>query len=382
MIRRLVVLDFGFDSVRQLFAAMPAEVEVIALTPVSPGRSAREMLHNFRTVRKNEFRAANCHERRFMIPGWSRFYNASSALVDKRLRPVLGAPEETAIIYIFPQYARVAERHQDYLQIYFAVDPYTHYEWNAESVRRWEKTLHEACRGSLAVSRKLCDDFVQAGAKNVAKISNAVADYFLKDSAAEQFRPANLPPADRLLVGCTGNINDTYDWEFIGELARTCPDVDFVFVGPLYESDPAKLAQIRNVLSRPNIRHIGPCSHQELPRYLKHFDVCMNPLRVNEHNHRRSPLRLYDYLASGHYILSTDIAEAADHEPFVKIVRNGGEAAAFLRGINKGDVPAHRHEMRNYISQQTWRHRASEFLRQVHLLNQAGTGAASAAVHT
>lgn len=381
MIRRLVVLDFGFSSVRQLFAAMPAEVEVVALTPVSPGRSPREILHNFRTVRKNEFRSTNCHERRFMIPGWSRFYNASSAIVDKRLRRVLGSPEDTAIVYIFPQYASVAERHSDYLQIYFAIDPYEHYEWDTGNVQRWEKTLHETCHSSLAVSSRLCDDFAKAGAKNVSKIPNAVADYFLNDSTAEQFRPANLPPADRLLVGCTGNINDTYDWEFISELAYACPDVDFVFVGPLYESDPAKIQHIRGVLSRPNIRHVGPCSHQDLPRYLKHFDVCLNPLRTNEHNHRRSPLRLYDYLASGHYILSTDIAEAADHEPFIKIVRNSNDAADFLHGINKGDVPAHRHDMRNYISQQTWHHRAKEFLRHVHVLNQTRTNTAPTAIH-
>ena len=56
--------------------------------------------------------------------------------------------------------------------------------------------------------------------------------------AAAKVPTANLP-GDRPIVGCVGQINNTFDWGFIAELVVRASDFVFVFIGPLIEDDPA-----------------------------------------------------------------------------------------------------------------------------------------------
>ena len=175
--------------------------------------------------------------------------------------------------------------------------------------------------------------------------------------------PADLAALPRPIVGCIGQINRSYDWDLIAGLADALPDVSFVFVGPVFQ-EPVELAKrVDAALAKKNVRHLGPKPHDELPDYLQHFDVCFNPLAVNSHNDRRSPLRLFDYLATEKPILSTAIREAHEHVPFIEIGRDLDECVRVLRRMTAADYTVDLAARREYIRQNTWHARAQQLLR-------------------
>lgn len=129
---RIIVVDGNMPSVRSLFAAMPADVEVYTIRLISLGLLAP------RSVRLSEaFRvrnvAPNRWEQQVVIPGWTKAYRLSTAIVTRCVRRLAAARPDlpVRIVYNVPQYAGVARHLADFHQIYYAYDPYTFHEWNA-----------------------------------------------------------------------------------------------------------------------------------------------------------------------------------------------------------------------------------------------------------
>jgi hypothetical protein len=162
-----------------------------------------------------------------------------------------------------------------------------------------------------------------------------------------------------------GNISeDAYDWDLIEHLGAEFPQVHFIFIGPLLQAAD-KTKRITKTFSQPNMHWLGAKPHDELLNYLQCFDVCINPLRVNEHNQRRSPLRLFDYLNTDRPIISTALEEAFNHVPHVSIAGGKEEFGRKLSGALTSKFVEHLESRRAYIAGNTWQCRAAELLRRV-----------------
>ena len=305
-------------------------------------------------------------------PGWSRAFALSSKLAAKRIIQNLDCTPNTInwVIYTVPQYAHVAELvaahpgREKVRQAYYAFDWYQGYAWDATAVKRLEGRLFKTCDRIIAVSKRLADDFAAASGRACRYLPNAVSETFLAAAASGLPRPADIPaaPPGGLLVGCTGQMNNSYDWDLIESLAKARPEDLFVFVGEIQEAQPAALNRMDRVLQLPNVRAIGPRPHQTLPAYLQSFDVCLNPLKITPFNDRRSPLRLYDYLTTGKPIISTAVSEAYCHSPHITIVDGAPAAAAALAAIQRGQHAVAVNERRAYIQSNTWPVRASQLV--------------------
>lgn len=55
----------------------------------------------------------------------------------------------------------------------------------------------------------------------------------------------------------------------------------------------------------PNIRFLGLRPNEELPKYLAHFDACLNLFDASPLSKDVSPLKFYEYLATGKPFVST-----------------------------------------------------------------------------
>ena len=164
-----------------------------------------------------------------------------------------------------------------------------------------------------------------------------------------------------------GQINSSaYDWELIEHLSVNFPKAHFVFIGPRFKEQHSSASErIASVFARPNVHWLGPKPHDHLPAYLRECDVLINPLLVNDHNNRRSLLRLYDYLTTERPIVSTAIAEAFNHAPFVSIGRDKAEVRRLLAEALALKVAPDLERRRNYIAANTWQARADEFCQRV-----------------
>ena len=165
----------------------------------------------------------------------------------------------------------------------------------------------------------------------------AVSAAFLERLRGEVAVPAELHDEVRPIVGCTGQINSTYDWPLIAEVVDRFSETLFAFVGPVFDEGPAAKSVIDAVFARPNVRWLGPQPHARLPEFLSRFTVCWNPLRVDWHSERRDPLRLYDYLATDRPALSADLGSARAHLPHLEVYSDVEDCVGRLRRMISPD---------------------------------------------
>jgi hypothetical protein len=266
------------------------------------------------------------------------------------------------IVFTWPQLACLAEKFPEVTRVYYCKDPFEHWTcWNREEIRELESRLLENCEAVFAVSRSLVEDFRPRTRGKVFYLPNGIEESFLR--AGRLPRPANLP-ADKPVLGSVGQVNSTYDWEYIAELAANLPEARLCFVGNISEGDPEWQRVIVKHLTRtPNILFLDRQPHEQIPAYLQHFDISMCFLRADEYSDRRSPLRLYDYLTTERPIISIPIREAYEHVPHIHFAKSGKEAAALALRILSGEVAVDVASRKEYIRGQKWAKRGEEWLR-------------------
>ena len=102
--------------------------------------------------------------------------------------------------------------------------------------------------------------------------------------------PKDLPEA-HVVIGYHGSLyGDWFDWESLGRMAEANPEAAIVLIGDDKTTRPVMPS---------NIHLLGLKAQGELPAYVQRFDVGVIPFRMNETTHAVSPLKAYEYLASG-----------------------------------------------------------------------------------
>jgi len=86
----------------------------------------------------------------------------------------------------------------------------------------------------------------------------------------------------RKIIGYYGAMACWLDYELIMYLAQSCPNYEFVLIGPNYDRSkndyPLEKYQ--------NITWLGAKKYHELPKYARHFDVAIIPFLINKITNR------------------------------------------------------------------------------------------------
>jgi glycosyltransferase involved in cell wall biosynthesis len=94
-----------------------------------------------------------------------------------------------------------------------------------------------------------------------------------------------------LLIGYHGSLyGDWFDWEGLRAVADAFPKAAVVVIGDDKVARPEMPA---------NVHFLGLKPQSELPAYLQRLDVGILPFKLNDTTHAVSPLKVYEYLASG-----------------------------------------------------------------------------------
>ena len=363
--RSMFVVDSGASWVRSLLHAMPPEVSIHGFRVYNlfsfPGG-----LHALgRKVGKRERVSASWEDTWMCTPSWHKAFALSSWLVERQVKRAirrLGPPD--LMLFTLPWYARVAERCPAFTKAYYAHDPFRFYAWNSRRVVALEEQLLTSCHVGFGIAKRVVDDLKEMTATPVYYLPNATGwspgPVEPEDSACADIREIPSPR-----VGCVGQISeDAYDWDLIEYLSASVPQAQFVFIGPVFRAND-KTNRIETIFSRPNVHWLGAKPHTALPAYLRRFDVCINPLRLSEHNNRRSPLRLFDYLTTDRPIISTAIEEAFNHVPYVTIAADKEEYRRLLSDALALKSAPDLEGRRTYIAANSWQCRAEELLQRV-----------------
>lgn len=149
------------------------------------------------------------------------------------------------------------------------------------------------------------------------------ARHFGKARAAQTPVPDDVASLPQPVLGYFGVIDERIDYDLIASLAEAMPDASIVMVGPVVKVDPASLPQA------PNIRWLGQRDYEDLPGYLKGFNVCLMPFALNEATEFINPTKTLEYMAAAKPIISTAVPDVVrNFSPVVRIARSAGEFAA------------------------------------------------------
>ena len=129
------------------------------------------------------------------------------------------------------------------------------------------------------------------------------------------------------IIGYYGAMASWFDYDMIKFLATEKPEYNIVLIGIKYDGsfDSAQLNEYKNIY------FLGPKDYTLLPTYASKFDVCTIPFLINDITQATSPLKLFEYMAMGKPIVTTDMREcrkyesvmiAKDKKEFVKLIEN------------------------------------------------------------
>jgi glycosyltransferase involved in cell wall biosynthesis len=167
-----------------------------------------------------------------------------------------------------------------------------------------------------------------------------------------QARQALAEPADQADIphprfGFYGVLDERFDIELLRGISALRPDWHFVMIGPVVKIDPAVLPQAAN------IHYLGGKNYQELPMYLKGWDVALLLFAHNESTRFISPTKTPEYLAAGKPVVSTSIRDVVRPYGDAGLVHIADTPEAFVSAIEKALIQK---------EDQEWMAKTDEFL--------------------
>jgi len=281
----VLLVDSNAPWVRALFEAMPPHVTVSAFRTCGPIDVVR---HPWRHFRGRRWRAIGerWFEQKVVVPSWSRLPRLTTATwarhINQRISTLSG---DVVIVYTLPYYSDLPPKWMRAPQVYFAYDPYACYAgWDPAVVESGERGLSGQCDAAFAISSALADDFRKLSSRPVFVQPNGISQEFLRAFDKPHAAPNDLPLGGPPVVGCVGQIGRAYDWDLLDAIVSRCTEFRFVFVGPIVEEGLELRKRMDRLCTMPNVSYLGPKPHDEIPRYIQRFDVCLIPLRCEPCN--------------------------------------------------------------------------------------------------
>ena len=174
------------------------------------------------------------------------------------------------------------------------------------------------------------------------------------DPALEDRDFSRLVSSGKPIAGYFGALADWFDYDLLTTAAELRPDWLFVLIGPDHDGSIAR----SRIKKQSNIEWLGPRDYEDLPGYLRMFDVAMIPFKINQITLATSPLKLFEYFAGQKPVVTTPMPECmAFAEVYI-----AEDAGAFANAL---DIARKRGQEPNYIEclaalakKNTWKERA------------------------
>ncbi|MDD3165687.1 MAG: glycosyltransferase [Oscillospiraceae bacterium] len=223
--------------------------------------------------------------------------------------------------------------------IYDCVDRHSAYGglMNPAVVDEMELSLAKQADQVFATAQKLRDRLARVNPGAIFLPNGA--DYArFSAAAAPQPMPEDLRGITGPIFGFIGALQSCIAYDFLEAAVAARPDWSFVLIGG--EKPGVDLSRLH---AAKNVHFLGLKPNEQLPQYLAHFDVCLNLFDNSPLSRDVSPLKFYEYLATGKPIVSTPQPEqvlqyrslihiAATADEFISAcaaaLRNDGAAAA------------------------------------------------------
>ena len=185
--------------------------------------------------------------------------------------------------------------------VYDCVDRHSAYGglMNPQQVDAMELELAAKTDQCFATADSLAERLSQAQPETAFIPNGANFERFVK-AIDPQPLPEDMKDIPHPIFGFVGALQSCIEYGFVQHAAKTHPDWHFVWIGK--EKPGVDLTELR---AMPNCHFLGMKPNEKLPEYIAHFDACLNLFAKSDLSKDVSPLKFYEYLATGKPIVST-----------------------------------------------------------------------------
>lgn len=239
--------------------------------------------------------------------------------------------------------------------LYDITDDWTKFSGNQLQlglITQQDTTLCNLCDHVIVCSEQLFEDkakFVELQRLHLIPNGVHVEHY---ESVADTRLPVHKIAEQwtKPVFGYTGTIHgDRVDVSLVAAVAKAYPAATIAMVGPnlLDQADQQELDRFSNIV------FTGSKPYADLPDIMRTFDVCMVPHLVTPFTESLNPIKLWEYLAAGKPIVSTNVAGFRDYPDLVSVAATSNDFVNLLARASSEspDLPSQRQQV---VRQHTW----------------------------
>jgi len=278
----------------------------------------------------------------------------------KRLLKREGIDKNIVLSIYRPEMIDFTNFHHDIMLIYDCYDEYlmTSQDKKIKKIVPLEKELIIKSDFVFTSSKKLLSKSLKYNKYSFLIHNAADTVIFGKAFLLDLSEPDDLKNLKRPLIGYIGVIRNWIDFELLNYVINDHPDKTFVFIGPCTKSAKNKIKKLKIY---QNVFFLGQKKIENVPAYLKYFDVAIIPNKMTKFNQSVVPYKLFEYLAAGQKILTTNHCEDLKefYDDYITIATDKVEFSMKLNNL----IAENRTKQKRIFEfgqQQSWQNRVDE----------------------
>lgn len=197
--------------------------------------------------------------------------------------------------------------------------------------------------------------------KNLHLVTNGVLyEHFVNLKKDYKFEESfkKILKEGKPIVCYYGALASWFDYNLIKKLAKENPNINIILIGLKYDD-----SYDREMKKHPsNIHYIGSKTFDDLPYYAAKADVYILPFLINDITKATNPIKIFEYMALGKPIVSTNIPECHKYKS-VMIGKTDEEFISLVKkSINLKDDKYYKTLNKEALAN-TWDSKADEILK-------------------